>query len=285
MNWFNGGDPKSFSTYDEGSSENGMHVNVEDVPGKEIAPGVIERGLMGWDEGDPEGVCSAYHYTISDGGTLVIEEPMTEFQHYIVSGRTNRGSADTTIFSPAGSHDPLMQARGMRVQMFTHAGEGETRIFTVAHRVPRPAFRWAKSRARHLYQSPWTNRDNILHTQIITEEEHAIMGALRYHAVDVQTHTPGQHKGSVDGDGNFTGHRNPAEIMFFLRGTGKAMAEGVLYDVRPGSFLYTREGAEHGIFNTTGNMLEYICMEMIQHDMSWTERGYQGQTNPTPWRY
>ena len=261
-----------------------MHVNVEDVTGREIAPGVVERVLMGWEEGDPEGMCSARHYTLSEGGTLVIEEPMTEFQHYIISGRTTRAPADTTIFSPAGHHDPLKQAIGLRPQGFTHAGEGETRIFTVAYRVPRPAFRWAKSRSRHLYETPWVNRSNIVASQLFTEEEHAVMGALRMHAVDIQTHPPGQHKGTVDEDGNLRGHRNPAEIMFFLRGTGKAMAEGVVYDVRPGSFLYTREGTEHGIWNTNDDILEYICLEMIEHDKSWTERGYQGQTNPTPWR-
>lgn len=48
------------------------------------------------------------------GGTLVIEEPMTEFKHYVISGRTTRAPADTTIFSPAGHHDPLKQAMGLR---------------------------------------------------------------------------------------------------------------------------------------------------------------------------
>jgi mannose-6-phosphate isomerase-like protein (cupin superfamily) len=261
-----------------------MHVNVEDIPGNEIATGVIERVLMRWDEGNNEEMCSARHYTLSDGGTLTLEEPMTEFQHYIISGRTKKAPADTTIFSPAGHHDPLMQTKGLRPQQFTNAGEGETLIFTVAHRVARPAFRWAKSRTRHLYKTPWVNRSNIVASQIFTEEEHAIMGALRMHALDIQTHPPNQHKGNIDKGGIFRGHRNPTEIMFFLRGTGKAMAEGIVYDVKPGSFLFTREGMEHGIWNTTNNILEYICLEMIEHDKSWTERGYQGQTNPVPWK-
>jgi len=72
-----------------------MHVNVEDVPCREIAPGVVERILMEKGEGDPEGMCSAHHYTLTDGGTLIIENPMTEYQHYIVSGRTTSASADT----------------------------------------------------------------------------------------------------------------------------------------------------------------------------------------------
>ena len=262
-----------------------MHVNIEDIPGREIAPGVVERVLMRWSEGDNEGMCSAYHYTLTDGGTLVINEPMTEFQHYIISGRTTGASADTAIFSPAGSHNPETQAKGLRTQRFTHSGEGETRIFTAAYRVPRPAFRWAKSRSRHLYETPWVSRSNIVASQVFIEEEHAIMGALRMHALDIQTHPPGQHKGgSIDEDGTYHGHRNPAEIMFFLRGTGKAMAEGSVYDVRPGSFLYSREGIEHGIWNTTDDILEYICLEMIEHDKSWTERGYHGETNPAPWR-
>ena len=261
-----------------------MHVNVEDVLGREISPGVTERVLMKWSEGDSEGMCSAYHYILTDGGTLVINEPMTEFQHYIISGRTTGASADTAIFSPAGSHNPENQVKGLRTQRFTHAGEGETRIFTVAYRVPRPAFRWAKTRSRHLYETPWGNRSNIVASQLFTEEEHGAMGSLRMHALDIQTHPPGQHKGTIDEDGNYRGHGNPAEIMYFLRGTGKAMTEGVVYDVKPGSVLYSREGFEHGIWNTSDDILEYICLEMIEQDKSWTERGYQGETRPTPWR-
>ena len=261
-----------------------MHVNVEDIKGKEIAPGVIERVLMTADQGDDEGMCSAYHYTLTDGGEFVIENEMTEYQHYIISGRTTRGTADTAIFAPAGTHDPVNQAKGLRVQRFKHVGEGETRIFVVAFQVPRPAFRWAKSRTRHLFQVLSPHQTSIGYSQIFTEEEHAIMGALRFHAVDIQTHPPGQHKGRFDAKGELQGHRNPAEIMFFLRGTGKAMAEGVTYDVRPGSYLYTREGTLHGIWNPTDDILEYVCMELIEHDKTWTERGYQGETNRPAWK-
>ena len=260
-----------------------MHINVDDIPGKEIAPGVVERVLMRPEEGDDAGMISAYHYTLTDGGTLNIEQEMTEYQHYIISGRTTRAPADTSMFSPAGSHDPVNQAIGFRRQRFTHAGEGEARIFTVAYKVPRPAFRWAKSRSKHLFQVLSPHQTGIGYTQIFTEEEHAIMGALRFHAVDIQTHPPGQHKGGFDKEGGYRGHRNPEEIMFFLRGTGKAMAEGVLYDVHPGSYLYTREGTLHGIWNPTDDILEYICMECIEHDKCWTEKGYHGQVRPAPW--
>lgn len=262
-----------------------MHINVNDIPGKEIAPGVIERVLMTKEQGDDEGMCSAHHYTLCDGGALVIENPMTEYQHYIITGRTEQGTADTTYFSPAGTHDPVNQAKGLRTQRFTHVGEGETRIFTVAYQVTRPAFRWAKSRSRHLLQVPTSpHKTNIQATQIFTEEEHAIMGALKMHALDIQTHPPFQHKGGFDEEGKLRGHRNPAEIMFFLRGTGKAMAENVVYDVRPGSYLYTREGTLHGIWNPTDDILEYICLELIEHDKTWTERGYQGETNRSAWK-
>jgi len=260
-----------------------MHINIDDIPGKEIAPGVVERVLMRPEEGDDAGMISAYHYTLTDGGTLTIEKEMTEFQHYIISGRTTRGGADISLFSPAGTHDPVNQAKGFRAQRFTHAGEGEARIFTVAYKVPRPAFRWAKSRSKHLFQVLSPHQTGIGYTQIFTEEEHAIMGALRFHAVDIQTHPPGQHKGGFDEEGGYRGHRNPEEIMFFLRGTGKAMAEGVLYDVHPGSYLYTREGTLHGIWNPTDDILEYICMECIEHDKCWTEKGYHGQVRPAPW--
>ena len=73
-----------------------MHVNDEDIPGREIAPGVVERVLMKKEEGDPQGMVSAHHYTLTDGGVLTIEKTMTEFQHYIVSGRTTSASARRT---------------------------------------------------------------------------------------------------------------------------------------------------------------------------------------------
>ena len=61
-----------------------MYVNVNDILGKEIAPGVIERVLMKKSEGDPECICSAHHYTLTDGAELVIENQMTEYQHYLI---------------------------------------------------------------------------------------------------------------------------------------------------------------------------------------------------------
>jgi len=260
-----------------------MHTHIDDVPAVEIAPGVVERILMKKDPNNPFEHVEARHYTLTKGGTVVFDEEMTEFQHYIISGRTTRAPADTSLFMPAGSHRPVNQVRGLRTHSFTHAGEGETRIFTVAYRVPRPAFRWAKSRSKQLFQVLSPHQTGIGYTQLFTEEEHAVMGALRMHAVDMQTHPAGEHKGGFDETGKLRGHRNPEEIMFFLRGTGKAMAERIVYDVRPGSFLYTREGTEHGIWNTTDDILQYICMECIKHDKCWTEKGYQGEKSSTPW--
>ena len=52
-----------------------MHVNIDDIPGKKIAPGVVERVLMRKNQGDPEGMCSAHHYTLFDGGYAFTPDP------------------------------------------------------------------------------------------------------------------------------------------------------------------------------------------------------------------
>ena len=88
-----------------------MHINVEDVPGEEIAPGVVERVIMRPEEGVPPGF-GARHYTLTDGGTVVFDEPMTEFQHYIVSGHVVGAHQDTAIFVPAGNHNKAQQLLG-----------------------------------------------------------------------------------------------------------------------------------------------------------------------------
>lgn len=254
-----------------------MHVNISDVEGKEIAPGVVERVLVRPDQSVPPGF-SARHYVLTNGGRVVFDEPMTEFQHYIISGCVVGAHGDTAVFMPAGNHNKAQQIQGKCIHGFTHTGEGEVRIISLSHRVPRPAFRWAKSRRRNLFQIPSPHAERWGATQIFTEEEHAIMGALRMHGIDVQTHPAGFHHHE---------HRNPEgrlhEVLYFLRGTGEAIADGVTYQVSPGSFCYSgmrrgKRGGVHGIYNPTDDILEYFVMEITEQDKSWTGRGFVGES-------
>ena len=254
-----------------------MHVHIDDVPAVEIAPGVVERVLMRPDQSTPPGF-GARHYTLTNRGTVVFDEPMTEFQHYIISGHVVGAHQDTTIFVPAGDHNKAQQLAGKRKHSFTNWGEGETRIITLTHRVPRPAFRWAKSRRINLFEIPSPHAERWGVTQLFKEEAHAIMGALRMHAIDVQTH-PGHH--------HHPKHRNPegrlGEVLYFLRGTGEAIAEGVRYKVRPGSFCYSgmrrgELGGVHGIYNPTDDILQYFVVELVEQDKSWTGRGFHTES-------
>ncbi len=268
-----------------------MHVNIADVEPVEIAEGVFERVLLKPEDSRPGGL-GARHYVVQEGSTVTFEEPLTEFQHYIISGvgfyGANLVHGDTTIFAPAGTHSPASQKKGLRRHSISNAGEGELRIFTIAYKVPRPAFRWAKSRVRNLHQVPTPHQTRYGYTQIITEEEHAIMGALKMHAIDIQTHPGGYGRGKVDPKtGKKIGGRNPEEILYCLRGLGEFMGGlkgGEVSDAKPGSFGYVTEGALHGIWHSTSDVLQYICMEFIEHDKSWTERGYQGDVSPDDWK-
>lgn len=267
-----------------------MHHHIDDVKPVEIAPGVFERVLMRPEESRPGGL-GVRHYVVQEGATVTFEEPMTEFQHYVISGvgfyGANLVHGDTTIFAPAGTHSPANQKKGLRRHSISNVGEGDLRIFTLAYKVQRPAFRWAKSRVRNLHQVPTPHQTRYGYTQIITEEEHAIMGALKMHAVDIQTHPGGYGRGKVDpATGKKRGGRNPEEILYCLRGLGEFMGGlegGELRDARPGSFGYVSAGALHGIWHSTSDVLQYICMEFIEHDKSWTERGYQGEVRPEDW--
>jgi len=254
-----------------------MHVHIDDVEPVEITPGVVERVLMRPEDSVPPGF-GARHYVLTNGGTVVFDEPMTEWQHYIISGHVVGAHQDTAIFVPAGNHDKAQQLQGKCRHSFTQWGEGEARIITLLHRVPRPAFRWAKSRRINLFELPSPHAERWGATQLFKEEEHAIMGALRMHAIDVQTH-PGHH--------HHPKHRNPegrlGEVMYFLRGHGEAIAEGIRKEVRPGSFLHSgmrlgELGGVHGIYNPTDDILEYFVVELVEQDKSWTGRGFHGES-------
>ena len=62
-----------------------MHINIKDVEGTEIAPGVIERILLKPDDSKPGGL-GAKHYTLTKGGEVFFNDYLTEYQHYILFG-------------------------------------------------------------------------------------------------------------------------------------------------------------------------------------------------------
>jgi len=238
-----------------------MHINIEERKGKEISPGVIERELLSRDQTSPGGL--AVHHYVLTRGEVVFGEQNVEYQHYIISGCGGMGGklvhGETAIFVPGSQRwgEP-------RQHKIAHEGEGELRIVTASYKTRRTNFRWAKTRSRNLYQTT-VNISNIINQQLITEEEHAVMGALRMHALDVQTHPPLS---------NNPEHKNPEEIMYILRGTGEAISGDNRYHVKPGSLIYAKEGDTHGIYNTSKELpLQYFVLEFIEHDRSWTEKG------------
>ena len=240
-----------------------MHANIKDVYCKNIARGIDERVLLRRDQSTPGGL-EVKHHILSEG-EVVFDEQSVEYQHYIVSGCARMGGrfvhGETTIFVPGNSRFGEKHRH-----VISHAGESELRIVTASYKTPRLNFRWAKTRSRNLYQAP-ISIGNINNQQLITEEEHAVMGALRMHALDVQTHPPLM----VNPE-----HKNPEEIMYILRGEGRAVCGEQSYMVSPGSLVYSREGDIHGIYNTSDSLpLQYFVLEFIEHDKMWIERGYK----------
>jgi len=241
-----------------------LHINIDEVKGEEVSPGVTERVLLREDQSSPGGL-KVVHHALT-GGEVVFDQQGAEFQHYIVSGCGRMGGkfvhSETAIFVPGNSR--FGEPHRHRI---AHDGEGELRIVTAIYRTDRPNFRWAKTRSRNLYQA-WPSIATITNQQLITEEEHALMGALKMHALDIQTHAP------LTGNPE---HKNPEEVMYVLRGTGEAICGEEKYQVRPGSLIYSEEGEVHGIYNRDQTLpLQYFVLEFIEHDKMWSERGYRG---------
>ena len=245
-----------------------MHMNVEDAPAREIAPGVIERTLIASVESELGGP-TVKHYVLSEGGRAEFGAPLTEYQHYIIQGCAAQNHPDGTLlnqdtawFVPCNAPWVGEPARRHGI---CHAGEGEVRVLTISYGVDRPAFRWAKSRTRnlHMVPQPHSGRRMVGYVQIFTEEDHAVMGALRMHGLDVQTNPLGV---------SHPDHRNPEEVLYVLRGKGVAYSDGESHKVGPGSLVYTPEGAIHGI-RIVEEPIQYIVVEFIDHPKMWAERG------------
>jgi len=102
------------------------------------------------------------------------------------------------------------------------------------------------------------------YTQFFKEEEHAVMGALRMHGVDLQTNPPGYC---------LPEHRNPEEVVYVLRGEGEAKSGNENHKIKAGSLVYTLEGEIHNVCNTHERLpLQYLVVEFIDHEKMWAER-------------
>jgi mannose-6-phosphate isomerase-like protein (cupin superfamily) len=238
-----------------------MHINIDDISGVEISPSVCERVLLNPTQ-TKSGKLLVKHYVISEG-EIAFKYSDVEFQHYIISGcglfRNKLVHGDTAIFVPGSQ-----RLNENRKYVIKHMGESELRLLSIFYKIPHPNFKWAKTRIRNLNQVNG-NFGGMYAQQIFTEEEHALMGARRYHSLDVQTHAPGVKLGI---------HRNPEEFGYFLRGNGEVFSGKKRVKVRPGSLVYTPEGVPHSIINTNEiHPLQYVAFEFTRQDESWNEMG------------
>ena len=229
----------------------GFCINVEEVPEEEISLGVVRRILLNPENTGrgPPGDLKVTHYTLTKGGILEFDDKGVEFQHFIISGSTLFSKqylhSNYTVFIPTD-----------RKHRFIHAGESELRIISTTYSTPRPSHIWCKTRIAMLSE-PYEQ-------QLMTEEFHALTGAQRLHAIDIQT---------WDRDP----HTNPEETAYFLRGKGEMLVGDTWYKVRPGSLVYSEEGAIHGVKNTDEKSysLQYYVMEYTEQDKMWSQRGYR----------
>jgi mannose-6-phosphate isomerase-like protein (cupin superfamily) len=236
-----------------------MHVNIDEISGIQIEEGVIERQLLRRDQTASRNL-EVKHYVLKRGQVTFLQENV-EFQHYIISGcalfngRYLHG--ETAIFVPGNKRFGEFEAHTLK-----HSGEGELRILSTIYHTPRSNMRWTKPRIKNLYEVP-IGYSGMYAQQLFTEEEHAVMGALRMHSLDLQTHAPGIE---------LTTHKNPEEFGYFLRGTGEVYADSECFSIRPGSLVYTAEGVPHSIKNTSKTIpLQYLAFEFTEQDKSWSE--------------
>lgn len=245
----------------------GLHINIKNVDSREIAPGVVERTLL--DSVKSElGELKVKHYVLSMNGRVEFGAPLIEYQHYIVQGCATQNhpegtllNQDTAWFVPCNTP---WEGEPVRRHSICYSGEGEVRVLTISYKVKRPAFRWAKSRTRNLHMIPQPHSGGRMvgYAQIFTEEDHAMMGAMRMHGLDVQTNPRGV---------SHPDHRNPEEVLYVLRGRGLAYSNGEEFEISPGSLVYTPEGTIHGI-RSVEEHIQYIVVEFINYAEMWAER-------------
>jgi mannose-6-phosphate isomerase-like protein (cupin superfamily) len=231
----------------------GFSINIDEIGPEEIAPGVYKRVLLkpeNTGRGPPGDLCVS-HYVLENGGSLTLDEPNVEYQDFIICGIANTGRrhihANTTIFVPSG-----------RKHTYTHAGESELHIISHTYTTPHPSHRWCKTRFAQL---TFPNQDQ----QLMTEEFHGLVGAHRFHALDIQNRDVQEHT-------------NPEETAYFIAGTGEMRSGDNVYKFRPGTLVYVEEDSTHWIKldQEKGLPIHYFVMEYTEQDKMWSSRGFQG---------
>lgn len=228
----------------------GYSVNIDDVEADEVSPGVFERVLLTPENTGrgPPGELTIRHYVIEPGSTLTLGRPGVEYQDFIINGTLRFGRrflhGNTTIFVPSD-----------REHTYRNMGEGEARVISHTYTVPEPSHRWCKTRVSQLTYPMGAE-------QLMTEEYHALTGAKRFHALDIQ-------------DFDIDEHTNPEETAYFMRGTGRMLSGDEWHDFRPGTLVYTEEGAKHAI--RCDHPAQYFVIEYVEQDRMWSQRGYSGR--------
>ncbi|WP_280401414.1 cupin domain-containing protein [Nocardia carnea] len=63
-------------------------------------------------------------------------------------------------------------------------------------------------------------------------------------------------------------HSHTEEIWFILRGTAEIELDGEKYSVEPGSIVVTPLHSRHALWNTGGERIEYIVIEVFPPEIS-----------------
>jgi hypothetical protein len=217
-----------------------MHVFTANVDPVEITKGVSSRTLLESKKSTPEGV-GVTHTILQPGSEIVFDKPMTEYLHYVIGGTIGYGGfngdllpSNTAIFVPCSKTGPEPYTSK---HVIAQTGEAETRLLTIECKVAKPAFSWARRLDRNLYHIPQYHSGKQVtgQTKVLREEELMLMGSSRIHCVKVQS---------------------------------QATGTSIPVKTRPGSFVYTREGEEHGLNNKHERFpLQYVLVELVEHNM------------------
>ena len=256
---------KAFIYFGKGFLSIKMHVIATEVPARARA-GVTSRTLLK-PENSQSGAVKVSHITLQLGSEIVFDEPMTEYLHYIIKGCIGFGGLDgdllpsnTAIFIQCAKTGPEPYTSKHTI---AQTGESETRLLTVACKVSKPAFSWARRLDRNLYHIPQYHSGKQVtgQTTVLREEELIVRGSSRIHCVKVQSQGTGT---------TIPPYSGPEEIMYLLSSEGELDSDGEKVETRPGSFIYTPEGKMHSINNKHERFpMQYVLVELVDHEKIW----------------
>jgi mannose-6-phosphate isomerase-like protein (cupin superfamily) len=225
----------------------GFCINVDEVKGKEIARGVVERVLFHPEQTGkgPPGKLSVKHYTLTKGATINLREPGAERLDFIIGGAIlipRGGARDRYWFSNTAILVPLDKS-----STYIHGGEIETRIVSHSYTVPdpSPSKKYLHSHVQELADYWAENQGVPGHLRIGTMHR---IGGDSFQIKDRILHT------------------NPEETAYFMRGQGRMQSGDKVYNVRPGTIVYTEDCEEHEIVRDKDSPpMNYIIIE-YHHD-------------------